>query len=125
MSKEKEKWYSKFAGPLAVVGTIAFVIGIFSTIAILSPEPVNEYEVVEGNVISVEPILSKDGSLNYFIVTFDDDTSYNIQTSDDVDFTVNSKIIIELKRSYYEDEETGNLWYLKQIVKAPDNLEQR
>jgi len=125
---EEKKEENKYAGLIFLLLTFAFMVGVIWTMFYFAPEEgpraiINEYEVVEGNVINVEPILNKDGSLNYFIVTFDNDVSYKIRTTDNVDFTVNSKIIIELKRSYWEDEEPDDFWYLKQIIKAPNNLE--
>ena len=80
-----------------------------------------EYIIVEGEVDEVIPVKDYDGSIEYYHVYFDTGEKYRIKISSyDIDFTVNSKLILEL---YYYPNRGEDFKYISQIVKVPDGGE--
>lgn len=79
-----------------------------------------EYKVIESNVVNIEPILETDGSIEYYNITFANGESYNIKTHENIDWTVNSKLIVEIHKKYHHGEPTYDYWYLESLTKVPD-----
>ena len=53
-------------------------------------------------------------------MTFDNGESYFIKTHDDIDWTVNSKLIVEIRMRTYKGEPYWDYWFLEQIIKVPE-----
>ena len=77
-----------------------------------------EIVIIEGEVIDISPFANDDGSIDYLYVTFDNGKSYKIRCVTDVDFTVNSKLIVQLRqsKSFLRNDD---FWYIDQIIKSP------
>jgi len=105
---------------ILVVLTALFIVFIEISIEITSPEVI--HEVIEGEVTNVEYVKYESdnsfhtkGEIKYLVVTFNDEETYNIRYKGDIDFTVNSKLIIELSHI-----EGADIYYIEQIIKIPD-----
>lgn len=85
---------------------------------LIASAPSRDTVIIEDEVVDVD--LSND---EYMIVTFSNGDSYNIDYSfysDEIDFTVNSKMKIKL--SYTESwlfKNTDEIWHIVQVVKIP------
>jgi len=99
-------------GIIIVIATVGIIL---AALLILT----TEYTTIEGEVTDVETILNDDGSIKYLLVTLNDDESYKIGGKTgfdgDMDFTVNSQLIIELTKDIYSND----VWTVKAIIKAP------
>ena len=81
-----------------------------------------EYIIVEGTVTEVIPVKGDDGSIEYYHVYFDTGEKYRLKPTgtfhNSIDFTVNSKLIIELY--WYPNQDKDDFKYIGSIVKVPD-----
>lgn len=104
---------------------IMLIIGFTLYCIITSLE--TSYIVIEGEVINSEAILKDNGELKYLLVTFDNNESYKIEIRDDIDLTVNSRLIIELGNTgtrfwVWDDYYYDDVYYIHNVVKVPENL---
>lgn len=128
----EEKKEENDVGEIGKLGMFLMVIimGImlFSVVVVVynsSTSMDRRYEVVEGKIINSYPILDDNGQIDYLSVTFDNGKHYKIKINDDVDLTVNSKLVLELKyyveRDWFwnEYERDDDVYYIERIVKIP------
>ena len=114
----KEEKVSQIFACLVIIGMVAVVIWMWYSVTTDDHWDV-EYIVVEGEVDEVIPVKDNDGSIEYYHVYFDTGEQYRIKISSrDIDFTVNSKLILEL---FYYPNRNDDFKYISQIVKVPDN----
>lgn len=112
--KGKLDWFQRVA--LFFLIAIIIILGAVGYMILTT-----EYITVEGTVTDVEAILKDDGSIDYFIVTFDNNRIYKMGVGDglihekNIDFTVNSSLIIELERNGF----SSGVWTIKSITKIP------
>ena len=86
------------------------------------------YTVVDSKIIDIESIVNEYGELEYLNVTFENNETYKIKIYDDVDLTVNSDLILELKRFYrrtwvWEEFVPTDYYSINKIIKIPWYLE--
>lgn len=128
----EEKKEENDVGEIGKLGMflIVIIMGImlFSFVVVVynsSTSMDRRYEVVEGKIINSYPILDDNGQIDYLSVTFDNGKHYKIKINDDVDLTVNSKLVLELKyyveRDWFwnEYERDDDVYYIERIVKIP------
>jgi len=112
---EIKKWFEKYYFWIfipSIILSLILVGAYFTYIGIMDDEEI----VVEGKIISVEYL----GKSNYYLngetfnITFDTGKSYIVECAEDIDFTVNSKMIIKLWR----DDASCN-WEIRRMYKVP------
>lgn len=114
----------KQIGIMLITIVVAFSILIFIGVnSALRWE--DRYTIVKGKITHVNPIENENGQIKYLVVTFSDGEIYRIVIKEDVDLTVNSNIILELRKGYertffWEDFEPLNNYYsIEKIIKIP------
>ena len=116
---------------LFMIGVIVFFAGLISIPIFLVGNITVGYEtryiVVEGEITDVEYVMKDNGKIDYLVVTFDNGETYKVRTVERyTDFTVNSKLIIELsngyKRTWFweEFEPIDDIYSISDMVKVPD-----
>lgn len=107
---------------------LLFAVSLFAvTYAFLSPIWTHEtrYIVVDSEITSIQTFENEDG-IDYLLITFENNESYKISPKSDMDFTVNSKLILELGNNYYRNwwwedlEPDDDVYYVSKIIKVPE-----
>lgn len=76
--------------------------------------------ILTHHFIDTSTVLDDDGSLDYIVVTFSNGESYDIKPSKEIDFTVSSRLILELFHYNNEGFFDTDVWHIKSIIKVPD-----
>ena len=84
-----------------------------------------DYVTIEGEIIDSETVIKENGEIDYLILTFDNGEIYKVGIGDDVDLTVNSRLIIELKNFgnrfwFWDDYDYDDIYYIDKIIKVPE-----
>lgn len=109
---------------LFILGLAVCALFFVNGLLVLAPE--YHYVVVDSRIASITPVQDGNGSIDYLLVVFVDNSSYKIDISGDVDFTVHSKIILELEQPYCRDwfwdvpKPRDDIWYISKIIKVPE-----
>ena len=117
-----------YVDQLFIFSSIVMVF-VFIIIFLLSSSIIGTYEAFyetkNVDIINVDPIV-ENGEIEYLEITFADGDTYKTTLNDDIDLTVNSKLIIEFgnawTRGFWWDEwdEPDDIWYISKIIKVPD-----
>ena len=124
MIEEKDKYYGFCKFLLFVI----LIVSAFVAVWIVSPDSEYEYTIVDSEIVNIQEILDDKGRIEYLNVTFNESSynqTYKIRVYDDVDLTVHSKLIVELKRYKYRESRIINEWKyseyytISRIIKVP------
>ena len=113
-------------GPLILIVMLSTIVFVFVNI---STGFESRYIVIDSEIVDVETIVKENGEIDYLLVTFANNETYKINPDNNVDLTVNSKMIIELKKNYTrrffweEFEPTDYPYDISKLIKIPCHLE--
>lgn len=102
---------------LSVFLALDFIISFLNTTTVIE----------EGTITSVVPFFTASHNIKYVNVTFDNGHSYNIKLlstesgNPTIDFTVHSKIIIEMHNPAYPwfPTDDNHFWFINKFIKVP------
>lgn len=79
----------------------------------------SKYECIDKKIVNVKPI-KEDNFIRYLEITFADGRMFKVlNESDNIDLTVNSKLILELSKSFHYAIPRSDYWEINQIIKVP------
>lgn len=129
MNDEDEYWTIRDVGAIIIIilmfGSAGFVI--FNGLHCMVDRDV-EYMTIKGEVLDTEVVLSELNEIQYLNLTIENESGIhyvNVWVRDDIDLTVNSKIIIQFQENKYHEwffwtEKTGDgIWTMNKIIKVP------
>ena len=80
------------------------------------------YEVVDSEISNTQIIQDDEGKIEYIEITFANGESYKVESNNDIDLTVNSRMIIEFgnlgrRNWFWEDfEPEDDIYFINQIL---------
>ena len=115
---EENNWSDFVISMIVIVVFILVFVGvIWSSVESNKYWSEKEYVVVDSNVKDVIVVLDNDSKIDYFMVTFENNKTYNLFSHKiETDFTNNSNNVWQLYR--YVNHDTDK-WYIDRLVRKP------
>ena len=122
----KESVKETLIGAVIVVCVCLAFVGLLQYTMTNIPQA--EYTTIDSEIIDTQPIIGEDGELEYIWIVFENGDYYKVKIKDDTDLTVNSEMIIELQKEYFQDifrnkfyKDSGEYYTISKIVKVPSD----
>ena len=108
-----EDWIKGLLTMIVSVG----VVGIIGFMIVTWPDFGTEKIIVDSEITNVSYVTENE--ILFLNLEFESGEKYKVRVRTDVDLTVNSRLILELKRYTTDGEPDKDYWYLEKVIKVP------